>query len=227
MNNSALVPRAAHRLAPRRLLSLAAFFMAATGAWAVPAITTQPTGQAIVAGQPVTFSVVATGTAPTYQWRKLGVPLANGGGISGATTASLTLAAVSAADAALYNVVVTDGTTLASNSARLDVRPAAYPSGPLRPRSGFAPVFETSGGVRAIVTVPGGASYVVGLFTSVNGAAQTSVARFLADGTLDPAFTAVPVIGGGVNAALLQGSNLIIGGDFRTVAGATRLFWPA
>lgn len=200
--------------------------MAAAGAWAAPVITSQPSGQAIVAGQPATFSVVATGTVatPTYQWRKLGVPLANGGGISGATTASLTLAAVSAADAALYDVVVTDGTTLASNSARLDVRPAAYPSGPLRPRPGFAPVFESSGGVRAIVTVPGGASYAVGLFTSVNGAAQTSVARFLADGTLDPAFTAVPVIGGGVNAAVLQGSNLIIGGDFRTVAGATRLF---
>ena len=226
MNNSALAPCAARRLAPRRLLALAAFFVAAAGALAAPVITTQPSGQAIVAGQPATFSVVATGTVatPTFQWRKLGVPLANGGGISGATTASLTLAAVSAADAALYDVVVTDGTTLASNSARLDVRPAAYPSGPLRPRPGFAPVFESSGGVRAIVTVPGGASYAVGLFTSVNGAAQTSVARFLADGTLDPAFTAVPVIGGGVNAAVLQGSNLIIGGDFRTVAGAPRLF---
>jgi uncharacterized delta-60 repeat protein len=226
MNNSALAPCAARRLAPRRLLALAAFFVAAAGALAAPVITTQPSGQAIVAGQPATFSVVATGTVatPTYQWRKLGVPLANGGGISGATTASLTLAAVSAADAALYDVVVTDGTTLASNSARLDVRPAAYTSGPLRPRPGFAPVFESSGGVRAIVTVPGGAFYAVGSFTSVNGAAQTSVARFLADGTLDPTFNAVPVIGGGVNAAVLQGSNLIIGGDFRTVAGAPRLF---
>ena len=227
MNNSALAPRAARRLAPRRLLSLAAFFMAATGAWAVPAITTQPAGQTIVAGQPVTFSVVATGTVatPTSQWRKLGTPLVDGGGISGATTAALTLSAVGVADAALYDVLVTDGTTLASNSARLDVRPAAFPVGILRPRPGFAPVFEINGTAHAIVPAAGGAFYAMGNFTTIDGVARTGVARFLASGAIDPAFTA-PQITGQIRAAVLQGSGasakLIIGGDFRTITGVRR-----
>ena len=203
--------------------------MAATGAWAVPAITTQPAGQTIVAGQPVTFSVVATGTVatPTYQWRKLGTPLVDGGGISGATTAALTLSAVGVADAALYDVLVTDGTTLASNSARLDVRPAAFPVGILRPRPGFAPVFEINGTAHAIVPAAGGAFYALGNFTTIDGVARTGVARFLASGAIDPAFTA-PQITGQIRAAVLQGSGasakLIIGGDFRTITGVRRDF---
>lgn len=51
-----------------------------------PAITVQPTSQTVVAGQPATFTVVATG-APVlnYQWQL------NGTSISGATSASYTI----------------------------------------------------------------------------------------------------------------------------------------
>jgi uncharacterized delta-60 repeat protein len=206
----------------RRLFAALTFwFTSAAVGFAVPAITTQPLGQTIVAGQPVTFTVGATGTAPTYQWRKMGVPLVDGGNVSGATSAALTLAAVSATDAALYDVVVTDGTTLASASARLDIRPASFPSGILRPRPGFAPVFEINGTTNAVVPAPGGAFYALGNFTTINGVKYQSVARFLANGALDSAFTP-PSITGQVRAAVLQGTKLIIGGDFRVVAGVSR-----
>ena len=37
----------------------------------VPAITTQPVAQTVIAGQTASFSVQATGTAPLrYQWKK-------------------------------------------------------------------------------------------------------------------------------------------------------------
>ena len=51
-----------------------------------PSITTHPASQTVLAGNPVTFSIVATGTpAPTYQW-KLGT-----GDITGATSADYTI----------------------------------------------------------------------------------------------------------------------------------------
>jgi hypothetical protein len=51
----------------------------------VPAITNQPSNQAVVAGQTATFSVAATGTAPlTFQWKK------NGTTITGASSFSYT-----------------------------------------------------------------------------------------------------------------------------------------
>ena len=213
----------------RRFLAVSSFVFALDSiGLAAPAIATQPLGQTIVVGQSVTFTVVATGTAPSYQWRKLGVPLSNGVNVTGANRAALTIFGVSATDAGLYDVVVTDGTALTSNSARLDVRPANYPSGPLRPRPGFAPAFETTGTANAIVPAPGGAFYVVGNFTTVDGVPRSGVARFLASGALDTAFTPPIISGGPIRAAVLQGSGvsakLIVGGDFSTVSGVSRSY---
>ncbi len=66
-----------------------------------PTITTQPVSQTVRAGSAVTFSVVATGTAPlSYQWQK------NGVNISGANGPSLRLSSVSRYDAGTYRVRV-------------------------------------------------------------------------------------------------------------------------
>jgi hypothetical protein len=75
---------------------------------ALPAITTQPTPatQIICPGFNVSYTVVATGAGLTYQWRKGATNLVNGGNVSGATSATLTLTGVSLADAATYTVVV-------------------------------------------------------------------------------------------------------------------------
>ena len=58
-----------------------------------PVISKQPSNQTVTAGQNATFTVVATGTLPlSYQWQK------NGVNISGATSASYTASAITAAD---------------------------------------------------------------------------------------------------------------------------------
>ena len=57
-----------------------------------PSITTQPASQTVTAGANVSFSVVATGTAPlSYQWMK------NGANITGASSSTLALTAVTSA----------------------------------------------------------------------------------------------------------------------------------
>jgi hypothetical protein len=71
-----------------------------------PVIVTQPTSRTNHAGTLATFAVTVTGTAPAFQWTKNGVNMANGGNISGSTTASLSVSNVSSADAAGYSVIV-------------------------------------------------------------------------------------------------------------------------
>jgi alpha-tubulin suppressor-like RCC1 family protein len=72
----------------------------------VPLITGQPADQYAPAGQTVSFSVSAIGLATVeYQWQS------NGVAISGATSSTLTLTNVQAADEAAYNVVVTSSDT--------------------------------------------------------------------------------------------------------------------
>ena len=73
-----------------------------------PTIITEPTNQAACAGGSVNFSVVATGTGLTYQWRIGSVNLINGGNISGANSTVLTINPVSTSDTAYnYNVLIT------------------------------------------------------------------------------------------------------------------------
>lgn len=73
-----------------------------------PIITTEPISQTVCAGAPVNFSVIATGTGLSYQWRKGITNLINGGNISGATSSSLTINPTSVSDTAYnYNVVIT------------------------------------------------------------------------------------------------------------------------
>jgi glucose/arabinose dehydrogenase len=83
----------------------------------VPAIVTQPVSKAITAGQPVTFSVTATGTAPLrYQWQK------NNVAITGATGSSYTIASTQPSDAGAYRVVVSNAAgSVTSTAATLTV----------------------------------------------------------------------------------------------------------
>jgi extracellular elastinolytic metalloproteinase len=91
-------------------------------------ITTPPTNQTACSGANATFTVVATGTAPTYQWQVS----TNGGGtwsnVTGATTATLTLTAVTAAmNNNQYRVIVnnTCPSTTTSSPATLTVTTAS------------------------------------------------------------------------------------------------------
>jgi len=87
-----------------------------------PAITTQPANQTVTVGQPATFTVVATGTAPlSYQWQK------NNVNISGATAASYTTpATVSGDNNSSFRVIVTNPvSSVPSNAATLTVTAAS------------------------------------------------------------------------------------------------------
>jgi hypothetical protein len=70
-------------------------------------ITFPPQNQTNYIGTAASFTVFADGTGPLlYHWRRSGTNLANSGNVSGATSASLSLANVSPADATGYDVVV-------------------------------------------------------------------------------------------------------------------------
>jgi len=70
----------------------------------------QPGSRTNDPGTTATFSVLAGSSAPlSYQWRKDGAPLVDGGKIAGSGTALLTLTNVLGADAGGYSVVVSNG----------------------------------------------------------------------------------------------------------------------
>jgi alpha-tubulin suppressor-like RCC1 family protein len=84
-----------------------------------PFILQQPTTQTVVAEEAASFTVAADGTAPlNYQWKKNGLDLVDGGNVSGATTPTLTVGAISPTDTASYSVLVSNdyGTVLSSNA---------------------------------------------------------------------------------------------------------------
>jgi len=84
-----------------------------------PTITGQPQSQVVNVGQPVAFTVSATGAGLTYQWRE------NGTNISGATGSSYTISSVTTADAGSYDCVVTNSCgSVTSNAATLTVNTA-------------------------------------------------------------------------------------------------------
>jgi gliding motility-associated-like protein len=86
----------------------------------ITVITAQPLPVTQCAGTNATFSVTATGTSLTYQWRK------NGTNITGATASTYTINNIAAADAASYSVVVSGscGANITSNAVALTVNPA-------------------------------------------------------------------------------------------------------
>ncbi|MDB6108682.1 MAG: hypothetical protein JWR69_432, partial [Pedosphaera sp.] len=92
-----------------------------------PVITSQPLGRTNNAGTTATFTVAATGTAPSYQWFKNGTnSLSDTGNVSGSTSNVLTLAGVFGADRGEYTVVVSNaaGTLTSSNATLVVIDPA-------------------------------------------------------------------------------------------------------
>lgn len=119
-----------------------------------PVITGQPVSRTAVTAENASFTVTATGTAPlAYQWRKEGVPLADGGAISGTATATLLLSGITAAHGGNYDVVVTNGLgSETSGVATLTVNPPPpstvfWDFGPA-----LAPTADPSSGLSAEIT---------------------------------------------------------------------------
>ena len=77
-----------------------------------PFITSQPVSQKVLQGDPVSFSVEASGDSPlSYQWRKNGLP------ISGAESTSYAISSSSSTNLGQYDVLVTNpvGSVLSSS----------------------------------------------------------------------------------------------------------------
>ena len=121
-----------------------------------PTITSQPAAHTSGAGSSVSLSVTAGGSAPfTYQWRKAGVNLADGGNVAGSATPTLTLTNVQSGDVASYDVVVTNNVSfITSNAASLAVTPAAPTITSQPANRSLAPGSTTVFSVSAVGTAP-------------------------------------------------------------------------
>jgi len=150
------------------------------GGGAAPVITVEPAPVVAAAGKTARLSVTATGTGLTYQWRKAGRNISNGGNISGATTSELTISDFSAADAGVYSVAVfnANGSVISKNAtaslSTYNINDALV---------GYWKLDETTGTTGAN-SAPGAAANSVAV---VNGAATWAPAQINGGITLDGA----------------------------------------
>ena len=102
-----------------------------------PTITVQPTNQAVKAGTTATVSIIASSMSPmSYQWQKNDLNLTDGGRISGATTNTLIITAISSSDAGIYSVRVKNlaGGVTSSNATLTLITPPSITMQPLGQR---------------------------------------------------------------------------------------------
>jgi hypothetical protein len=137
---------------------------------APPVITSQPTNQTVVVGNPASFTVGASGATPfLYQWR-LNTTI-----LTGATNATLTLNNVQLTNAGLYSVTVSNfyGGVISSNATlTVNLPPPCDP-----PPSGLIGWWPAEGNANDIIgtnngSIIGGVSYTngkVGLAFNLNG----------------------------------------------------------
>ena len=112
-----------------------------------PTLLAAPLSQTTYAGGGASFAVNASGTAPLhYYWSINGAPVTNGGRISGATNAILTITNVGPGDAGTYSVIVSNAAgffdTSTNSTATLSVNdlPADYLYAETFPFVGALPV---------------------------------------------------------------------------------------
>ena len=205
--------------------------LAVTAAPTLPAITTQPASLTVNVGASASFSVTATGTGLTYQWKK------DTADIAGATSASYTISAAALTDAASYTVVVTNSAgSVTSTAATLTVAPAF--TAPVAYGYGSS---ATGGGSATQVVVSTAADFRT-------QAESTTAAVITVSGTLNLGTTKVAVksnktiqgidanatlvgnleLASGVTNVVIRGLNLTnpgtSGGDGLTLTGATNVF---
>lgn len=127
----------------------------------------------LVEGNSLDLSVDAIGATPiTYQWFRDGSALADGNGISGATTANLSIDAVSLADAGAYSVSLTNiAGSVTSNTITVTVSPNPA----VMDTAASLPVANNA--VRSITPLPDGRYILTGDFTSITDGSVTSTDR--------------------------------------------------
>lgn len=79
-------------------------------------LSVTPSTANTILGSNATFVVNATGSGLTYHWSKNGANLSDGGGITGSSTTTLSLAGVQPSQEGTYKLVVTDSSSLSATS---------------------------------------------------------------------------------------------------------------
>jgi Immunoglobulin domain len=167
-----------------------------------PVITTQPANQTVLAGQPATFAVTATGTAPfSYQWYQGGAAIA--GAVSSSYTTPASVVASSGSD---FTVTITNvAGTVASAGATLtvDVAPPLSFSPVAAQTYGNAPfaVNATSASSGAVTysvvsgpaTISGNTVTLTGTGTVVLSATQAASGNYT-EATASTSFTVAPEV---------------------------------
>ncbi len=108
-----------------------AHYAAAYGTTTPPAISRQPQSLTTYVTLPASFTVGAYGTSPlSYQWKKYGTNITDGGNISGTTSDILTINPLTLSDAGNYSVTVNNSVGPATNSAVVTLNVLPAPSSP-------------------------------------------------------------------------------------------------
>ncbi|MCG8700239.1 MAG: immunoglobulin domain-containing protein [Bacteroidales bacterium] len=80
---------------------------ASLNSYSITSITTQPTDKTVCEGDQITLTTAANGDNLTYQWKRNGVVLSDGGTISGSNSNSLLISSAASTDIGIYNCVIT------------------------------------------------------------------------------------------------------------------------
>ncbi|MBI2281160.1 MAG: DUF3494 domain-containing protein [Bacteroidetes bacterium] len=176
------------------------------GGTSAPLIITQPTDQSACNGESVSFTVSATGTNLTYQWRIGTTNLVDGGNISGATTATLTINPATALDVATdYNVVVTGdfAPSETSNNVSLTINPIATSS--------------------TNATICQGDSMLIGgVYQNTPGNYSDTIvggSSLGCDSIVTITLIVNPIATSNTNATICQGDSILIGGVYQNTSG--------
>ncbi|HWH71243.1 MAG TPA: immunoglobulin domain-containing protein, partial [Candidatus Sulfotelmatobacter sp.] len=173
-----------------------------------PVILSSPYGCYGEPGQSPTLSVMAGGTALSYQWWKDGTALLQG------TSASLTLTNLQLGDAGNYCVMVSNQFgSLTSAVATVRVNLATLDKS-------FTPA--ALGSVSPVAMQADGKILVGGAFNSLAGQSRAYLGRLNPEGSLDTSFNP------GANATLYSlavqpDGKILAGGDFTSLAGYSRV----
>lgn len=174
-----------------------------------PVILAQPTGKSVIAGDPVTLTVLTGASPASWQWAK------NGTDLPGEVFPSLSRASTSAADAGSYTVRISNAAgSVTSAAAGLTVDSSLIP-GRLDPA--FAPAAAVMSPVRALLPLSDG-----GLLTGGYSATlQSGIAKVSSAGLRDAAFPAKTA--GTLHAMARQADGkILISGNFDGVNGVTK-----
>ncbi|MVM36706.1 hypothetical protein GO730_01905 [Spirosoma sp. HMF3257] len=189
-------------------------------------ISQQPASSSVVCvGTPVSVSVGVDGPVQTYQWYKDGNALT---GVTSATTATLSLSAVTAADQGSYAVVISGSTSLTSSAFSLTVNvpptvsiaanpslTAATGSSVTLTASGADSYRWSTGATTAVLSASTAATYSV-TGTTANGCSATATATvvFLAPPSVSMSFPQF-------NSSYLSGADINIQATATTPTGTT------